>query len=463
VFWLDFGGDSWYNTSRYSSNGGASIGAYAGMVKACLAKLNLLFLLIGLSAVPCAAKYGGGLGTAQQPYLIYTAAQMNAIGADANDWDKHFALMADIDLSAYTGDQFNLIGQSSSKSFSGVFDGRGHTISNFMYQALDVFVGIFSVVGDGGVVRNLGIVEPNVLGNVRVGALAGSVYGGALESCWVKGGLVRALAWDAGGLAGDITDGVVADCYCRGVIVDTYSGAGGLAALSDGGVVVDSYVANEVAVGGGCGAFVGQDANGIYEGCFYDANVAGALTGTGDGNDPCGLVGESTANLQLSTTFIGAGWDIVTPDNQPLVNAWRMCEDGVDYPHIAVEYLSADFACPDGVDTLDLAAFTDQWLFEHFEADVDFDGDHHVTFRDWAVLAAAWRSKSGSGNYNPLADIYPAGGDGKIDERDVAVFIEYWLDYGSAYLSADIVPYGGDGTVDFADFAAFANQWLQGN
>jgi len=52
---------------------------------------------------PVQAKYGGGSGTAEDPYLINTAEQMNAIGANWDDWDKHFKLMADIDLSSYTG------------------------------------------------------------------------------------------------------------------------------------------------------------------------------------------------------------------------------------------------------------------------------------------------------------------------------------------------------------------------
>jgi len=88
------------------------------------------------------AQYGGGSGTAEDPYLIYTAEEMNAIGADPNDWDKHFLLMADIDLSGYTGTEFNMIGSARRASrggtrlvqgFSGTFDGNGHTIVNFTY------------------------------------------------------------------------------------------------------------------------------------------------------------------------------------------------------------------------------------------------------------------------------------------------------------------------------------------
>ena len=46
-------------------------------------------------------------------YLILTAEQMNAIGAEPNDWGKHFKLMADIDLSGFDGKNgrpaFNII------------------------------------------------------------------------------------------------------------------------------------------------------------------------------------------------------------------------------------------------------------------------------------------------------------------------------------------------------------------
>ncbi|UCF17746.1 MAG: hypothetical protein JSW59_09835, partial [Phycisphaerales bacterium] len=59
-------------------------------------RLKLLLCVLFL-ALPARAKYGGGTGEPDDPYLIYTAEQMNTIGAEPNDWDKHFKLMADID------------------------------------------------------------------------------------------------------------------------------------------------------------------------------------------------------------------------------------------------------------------------------------------------------------------------------------------------------------------------------
>ena len=56
------------------------------------------------------AKYGGGSGTAEDPYQIWTPQQMNLIGINTEDMGKQFKLMADIDMSAYTGMQYNVIG-----------------------------------------------------------------------------------------------------------------------------------------------------------------------------------------------------------------------------------------------------------------------------------------------------------------------------------------------------------------
>jgi len=95
------------------------------------------FFLFSLDAVG-QRKYGGGTGEPNDPYLIYTAEQMNEIGADSNNWDKHFKLMAAIDLSSYTGTSFNIIGYNDwrgNKPFRGVFDGNDKTISNFTYNS----------------------------------------------------------------------------------------------------------------------------------------------------------------------------------------------------------------------------------------------------------------------------------------------------------------------------------------
>ena len=172
-----------------------------------------------------AKKYGGGCGEPNTPYLIYTAEQLNTIGLNKEDADKHFKLMADIDLSAYKGDSFNRIGSYAVPpdwrlSFTGVFDGNDHTISNFTY-VVDVNeppsrgyygdwdVGFFGHVnGPEAQIKNLGLIDPNIYPAAtcservsRVGAIAGRLSDGSITNCYVEGGRVSADI-SVGGLVG---------------------------------------------------------------------------------------------------------------------------------------------------------------------------------------------------------------------------------------------------------------------
>ena len=59
---------------------------------------GLTCLMVVICIGTACGQYGGGLGTLEDPYQIWTPEQMNQIGLHSEDWDKHFALMADIDL-----------------------------------------------------------------------------------------------------------------------------------------------------------------------------------------------------------------------------------------------------------------------------------------------------------------------------------------------------------------------------
>ena len=162
------------------------------------------------------AKYGGGTGEPNDPYLIYTAEHMNEIGANTSDYHKHFKLMADIDLSGYTGTNFNIIGRLYG-SFRGVFDGNGHTISNFIYinTERDYNIGFFGCVeGENAEIKNLGLVNPNV--DVKtanyVGSLVGWLRWGTITNCYVEGGSV---------LGKDRIGGIVG--HNSGTIIDSYT------------------------------------------------------------------------------------------------------------------------------------------------------------------------------------------------------------------------------------------------
>ncbi len=157
-----------------------------------------LLIAVCLAGPPVRAQYGGGTGEPNDPYLIYTAEQMNAIGAEPNEWDKHFKLMADIDLSTYGGTAFNIIGRyvrdtsSGYKPFSGVFDGNGRTISNFNYSGVAAGVGIFGAV-EGGQIRHVHLADPNIDGQGQsnsIASLVGWLEDTTVSNCSVDGGSV---------------------------------------------------------------------------------------------------------------------------------------------------------------------------------------------------------------------------------------------------------------------------------
>jgi len=290
----------------------------------------LVLLTINFSAIPARAKYGGGTGEPNDPYLIFTAEQMNEIGLSVNwdDWDKHFKLMADINLSAYTGTNFNIIGNTTT-AFTGVFDGNGHTISNFTYTSTFTDnVGLFGyVTGPNGEIKNLGLIDPNVDGGTRyyVGSLVGWL-GGTVTDCYVQGGSVSGYRYNCryvGGLGG-VNYGTISNCYAT-ASVSGYEYVGGLVGRNGKGrLFVQSTISNCYSTGtvsgySAVGGLVGDNRWGKVTVSFWDIQTSGQTTSAGG-------MGKTTAEMQTASTFIGWGCNAV----------WTI-DDGNDYPRLVWE------------------------------------------------------------------------------------------------------------------------------
>ena len=358
----------------------------------------LVLLAICFFALPAQAQYGGGTGGPGDPYLIDTAEQMNAIGANANDWDKHFKLMADIDLSSFTGADFNIIGSYVSwdspdnKPFSGVFDGSGHTISNFSYtSAADVNeVGLFAYVsGENARIKDLGLIDPNVDAGAGdyVAALVGSLSGGIINNCYAKGAGVSATGWGVGGLVGD-NWGTITNCYSTGsvsgtadvgglvgqnfnTITDCYSTASVSGAYSAGGLVgtnystiSSSYAAGDVYADQYVGGLVGSDDAGTVSASLWDTDTSGQSTSAA-GTD------KTTAEMQTKSTFTDIGWDFVDESINGTEDIWSICE-GTNYPRLLRQIPAGDFVCPDGITEADFSFFLAHWLNSNCDLGNDY-------------------------------------------------------------------------------------------
>ena len=126
----------------------------------------ILFVFVLVSSV-FGGVYSGGAGEPNEPFIIATANDLQQIAYEPDDWDKCFKMVADVNL-AELGRNFDIIaGVDRYSYFSGVFDGNGHTISNFKCDACDVTggsrfggVGVFySIQGETAEVKNLGIIR----------------------------------------------------------------------------------------------------------------------------------------------------------------------------------------------------------------------------------------------------------------------------------------------------------------
>ena len=260
--------------------------------------LALTVLMVsGLTAEHTWGKYGGGSGTANDPYLIYTHEQMNAVGLHPEDWDKHFKLMENIDLACYTGTEFNII-----ETFTGVFDGDNHEIKNFNYQTGYITgVGIFGRLSGNGEITNLGLRDINIsIRNGWSGSIVGEITSGTVSRCYAIGGLFTSSrpCSHIGGLIG-VNKGSVRDCYADVKVVGSnrednvlYGSCGCLIGYNYG-IVSNSYAIADIKVTGdyntfGTGGLVGTNSGGYISNCYTSGTVAG-VTRVG------GLVGDNAS------------------------------------------------------------------------------------------------------------------------------------------------------------------------
>ena len=93
---------------------------------------------------------------------------------------KTILLELDIDLK---GNEIKGIGGAD--NFAGVFDGQGHTVSNFTLDAThrSYYAGLFNQVSHGGTIKNLTVKNATIKGQSMVGAVASSLDSATVENC----------------------------------------------------------------------------------------------------------------------------------------------------------------------------------------------------------------------------------------------------------------------------------------
>jgi hypothetical protein len=272
-----------------------------------------------------------GEGVKENPFLIYTGEQLNYVGLFPCDWDKHFKLMADIDLSDFDGREgrpvFNIIG-SGRKSregvpFTGIFDGNGHTITNFTYilkgdaesilkenvENVGFFkenienIGLFGCIADANAqIKNVGMIGPivDVGTEWNVGCLAGCLKEGCITDCYVEGGSVKGEN-NVGGLVGYNDRGSIRSCHSTNMDIEADGLAGGLIGTNYYGSITTSYSSVRITARLGLvGGLVGYNEGGNISTCHSDSIVNGEEHVGG----LVGLNAWSSINLSYSTSIV---------------------------------------------------------------------------------------------------------------------------------------------------------------
>jgi hypothetical protein len=308
-----------------------------------------LLIAICLISISAQAKYGGGNGIPEDPYQIWTAEQMNEIGLNEDDWNKHFKLMADINLFAYSGTLFNIIG-TPDREFAGVFDGNSHRICNFTYHCNAVFnVGLFGYVyGRNAEIKDLGLIRPNIDAGTGdcVGSLVGYLSYGKITNCYAKSGSIAGNDY-VGGLVGSAqVEATIDCCYVEGATVSGNLVVGGLVGETYGATVLNCYSTCNVTGEEGVGGLVGFK-SGVITNCYSVGRVTGTtwVGGLVGGNlgavrasfwdiqtsgqtESAGGTGLTTAEMQKAGTFRDACWYTCAG-----LWIWTI-DEGRDYPRL---------------------------------------------------------------------------------------------------------------------------------
>ena len=199
--------------------------------------------------------------------------------------DINITLTADIDL---TGKDWTPIGTSFHNSYTGTFDGGGHTITGLTVTTNDEGVGLFGYLGKAGTVKNVVMEGVQITSNQIYGGSIGGVVGygwGTIENCSVSGSVSGTVY--VGGVVGAQIDGSITGCSSSATVKGTVD-VGGVAGQTNSSATLTACYATgnvtlEIApkknIAGG--SLVGMNAGSSLLACYATGNVTSTGSSTG--------------------------------------------------------------------------------------------------------------------------------------------------------------------------------------
>ena len=260
-------------------------------------KVNATGLTLEGCTIDSWADGGGESGAAEDLGYIYdsntnTYTVYNADGlmnvaelVNGGKTDINITLDKNIDL---TGKNWTPIGTDYDNSYTGTFDGSGHTITGLTFTTNDEYAGLFGWLNRAGTVKNVVIEGVQITSHQIYGGSIGGVVGsswGTIENCSVSGSVSGTVY--VGGVVGAQIGGSITGCSSSatvkgtvdvgGVAGQTNSSATLTACYATGNVIIEINPKKNIAGG----SLVGMNAGSSLLACYATGNVTSTGSSTG--------------------------------------------------------------------------------------------------------------------------------------------------------------------------------------
>ena len=199
--------------------------------------------------------------------------------------DINITLDKNIDL---TGKDWTPIGTDYDNSYTGTFDGGGHTITGLTFTTNDKYAGLFGWLNKAGTVKNVVMEGVQITSNQIYGGSIGGVAGyswGTIENCSVSGSVSGTVY--VGGVVGAQIDGSITGCSSSATVKGMVN-VGGVAGQTNGGATLTAcYATGNVTIeinpkkNIAGGSLVGMNAGSSLLACYATGNVTSTGSSTG--------------------------------------------------------------------------------------------------------------------------------------------------------------------------------------
>lgn len=305
--------------------------------------------------LPVYAQFGGGSGTAQDPYLIQNATHLNHVRSSLN---SHYLQTSPINLNVAPYNQgtgWQPIGGINSP-FTGAYDGGGYSITGLYINITYSIAGLFGKVTNAEITRvrlenaNISstnwvgslvgicinselsscIISANITGETYVGGIAGELQSSSLRNCLISASISTNSGTTVGGLGGYATGSSFNTCRTSGSCTGDIF-VGGLCGEADGCVIYNCHSNMQLVASLMTGGLVGDMSTGSMESSYFNGTLS-------VNSDAGGLIA-TASDVAVTHCY----WNTQTSGTNASEGGEGRTTDQMTYPYASNTYVGWDF------------------------------------------------------------------------------------------------------------------------